>query len=135
MALAIYSAKKVNPRIEDGVFKVDVEIYENDRLVKTERFETTQEQDADWPSEGVKAIIDRLKTVPTLVGKVTAGDVVLPDAPIRDQAEIDWQNDFSVLKSAQTMISISGAFVDNPAYVALVDRVVKNFKPEYIGLV
>lgn len=75
--MAEWSAKKVNPRIEGKLFVVDVEIFEDGKLIERERFETSQPQDDDWPTELVKRRIEDRIAVKELPSKITAGEIDL----------------------------------------------------------
>lgn len=133
--MAIWSAKVVNPRKEGDLFKVDVEIYKDGALVKTETFETSQEQPAGWPRDGVKRLIENLQGVENMPGKVTAGDLALPADPVIDAAADAWLKDFSLARSAKELVDLGVIPANNAKYTALLNRLKTNFKPEYIGLV
>lgn len=77
--MATWTAEKVNPRIEGNVFIVDVELYKDGKLIETERYETTQPQDQDWPGELVKRRITNLEGVKELPTKIEAGSIDLSD--------------------------------------------------------
>lgn len=88
--MAVYTAKKLNPRVEGDLFKVDVEIYADGVLAKTQTFETNQTQPDTWPAEGVKRLIQSLQEVPTLPTKIAAGDLAIPVDAARDAAKDAW---------------------------------------------
>jgi hypothetical protein len=130
-----WTAKKVNPREVSGRFAVDVEIYKNGDLVKTETFETTQDQPSDWPAEGVKQIIRSLRDVPALPAKITEGDVVLPGDRVVDAAAVAWQTDHALARTAKELVDLGVIPANNAKYVALLARLKTNFRAEYIGLI
>ena len=133
--MAIYTAKKVNPRTENGLFKIDVEIYADGVLVKTETFETSQDQPADWPADGVKRLIQSLQAVPTLPGKITTGDVTLPADPIVDVAANAWLADYALYQRVKPLVDAGVIAANNTKYTALLTRLKNNFQPAYVGLV
>lgn len=133
--MAVFTAKRVNPRIENERFVVDVEVYKDGVLVKTERFETTQDQPAGWPGDGIKRLIQNLQDVPNLPAKISAGDVVIPPDVVIDAAVEAWQADYSLASRVKTLVELGVIRADNAKYVALLARLKTNFKAEYIGLV
>lgn len=82
--MAEYTAKKVNPRLEGKVFVVEVEIFENGKLVERERFETSQPQDDDWPAELVKRRIEAREGVKEMPAKIVAGEIDLSGLEVRE---------------------------------------------------
>ena len=136
--MAIWTAKKVNPRIEGELFAVDVEIYKDGVLVKTERFDTAQDQPAEWPSDGIKRLIQRLQAVPDLPSKILTGDVTLPpdNVPTAEEIARDaWLKDFALAQRAKQLVDLNVIAANNARYVALLARLKANFQPEYIGLI
>ena len=80
----MYEAFKVNPRQEGKLFVVDVEIYENGKLIETERYETSQPQSDDWPAELVKRRIEHREGVKEMPSKIVAGEIDLSGMSIVD---------------------------------------------------
>jgi hypothetical protein len=72
-----FTAFKVNPRQEGKLFVVDVEIYQDGKLIETERYETSQPQGDDWPAELVKRRIENREGVKEMPSKITAGEIDL----------------------------------------------------------
>ena len=132
--MAVWTAEKVNPRIEGNSFVVDVEIYKDDVLVKTERFTTSQDQPSDWPSDGVKRLIRSLQDVPTLLDKITAGDMTLPADTVIDVAEREWMNDFHRAEKAKILVDAGVIQANNAKYTALLTRLRNNFLPAYFDI-
>jgi predicted NBD/HSP70 family sugar kinase len=136
--MAIWTAKKVNPRIEGELFVVDVEIYKDGVLVKTERFDTAQDQPAEWPRDGIKRLIQRLQAVPELPSKILTGDVTIPADPVPTADEIArdaWLKDFALAQRAKQLVDLNVIAANNARYVALLASLRTNFRPEYIGLI
>lgn len=72
-----YTAFKINPRYKGDLFVVDVETYEDGKLLWMDRYETTQLQDPDWPAALVKRKIENREGVKEMPNKITAGEIDL----------------------------------------------------------
>jgi hypothetical protein len=129
----MWTAKKVNPRIEGLVYRVNVEFYKDGVLDHMERYETTQSQPENWPAELVKRRIQHLEELETF--QVTAGDITLPADPVVDTAKEDWLADYSLASRAKMLVDLGVIPANNAKYVALLARLKTNFRPEYIGLI
>lgn len=132
--MATWTFKNVNPRMDGDRFAVDVEFYRDGVLKLTETFETTQDQPDHWPAELAQAMVQRKEGVTALAARITAGDIVLPAAPIVDAAQAAWFRDLSKLERATIVLNAGAIQPTNPKYVALQARVRTNFKPEYFDL-
>jgi hypothetical protein len=131
----MWTARKVNPRKEGDLFKVDVEIRNDGEVVKIETFETSQSQPANWPAEGAKRLIENLKAVPQMVGKVEEGDIEIPADPVIDTAAQAWLEDHAKAMRAKSLVDLGVIPANNAKYAALLARLKTNFRAEYIGLI
>lgn len=131
----MWTARKVNPRTEGRLFKVDVEYLKDGVLDHTERYETSQGQPDNWPADAVKRHIQSLNELVELPAKITGGDVTLPADPVIDAAAEAWHADYSLASRAKVLVDLGVINADNVKYVALLARLKANFKAEYIGLV
>lgn len=75
-----WSAIKKNPRLNNGVFSIDVDIFDDkDVLIDTLTFETTQDQPEDWPADMVARWIKNRQEVVEMPLKIQEGGLELPD--------------------------------------------------------
>lgn len=133
--MAVWTARKTNPRTEGLQFKVDVEYLADGILDHTETYITTQGQPANWPADTVKRHIQSLIELETLPSTITAGAITLPADPVIDAAKDAWLADYSLASRAATLVDLGVIPANNVKYVALLARLKTNFKPEYIGLI
>lgn len=133
--MATWTHEVLNPRTEGELFKVDVTIYRDGSPVKTQTFETNQDQGPDWPADGIKRLIQSLQALETLPGKITAGIRTLPADPVVDAAKNAWLADYELATRAKMLVDLNVIASNNAKYTALLARLKTNFKPEYIGLI
>ena len=132
--MAVFTAKRVNPRMDGKLFKVDGEIYKDGVLVETETYETNQPQDATWPNQLIKRRIESLQGLPNLAATVTAGDVVLPPDPVVDAAAEAWNLDYSRWRKAKEVGQFRPAILSSAKFIALEKRLNDNFLAKYLDL-
>lgn len=133
--MANWTATKVNPRVDGDLFKVDVDIFKDGVRVKRETFETTQEQDADWPAAEVKRLIERLRSVPSMAETVAEGAITLPaDPPAADPDRTTWFADLARAKQMQNLVELGVIDANDKTYTDLLETVRRGYQPEYIGV-
>lgn len=136
----MYTATIGKPRIQGGKLQVDVVFDDGKGDAFSELYESTQAQSSEWPRDLVTEKLDRLNSLEGAMkalksGKVDASRKKAAAAPeVSSTARDEYEKDLQLFERFVNVLAKGFTTQENKDFIALRQKLTKNFKPEYLDM-